>query len=133
MPFTHEEIFQRYTWFAMKNDADAQAGLFAVDGVFEAPLVPADGPFPRRMEGREEIRKGLAAVHQRNSTVDLKIDPAGSRYEVFSTTDPDVFMVETEASIEWNGEARMMSLLKIFRLRDGEIVLLRDYFDPQYA
>ena len=54
---TPQEIYQRYLWAgAMTRNADALADLFAADGVLEAPLVPSGRDYPRRVEGREQIR-----------------------------------------------------------------------------
>ena len=40
----------------MTRNADAGAELFTDDGVIEAPLLTGDKLFPRRMQGRAEIR-----------------------------------------------------------------------------
>jgi hypothetical protein len=81
---TPQEICQRYLWAgAMTRNADALAGLFAADGVLEAPLVPAGGDYPRRVEGREQIRAAMAPYYQRSAnpgqTVDAGRGPAGWR------------------------------------------------------
>ena len=58
MPATPQEIYQRYLRAGpLTQNADAVAEMFAVDGVFEAPLVPVGRAFPRRPEGREEMRE----------------------------------------------------------------------------
>lgn len=49
------------------------------------------------------------------------------------TTDPDTFVAEIDAALEVAGEATTMSLVQIYRLREGKIALLRDYFAPEYA
>ncbi len=49
---------------------------------------------------------------------------------VHTTADSNVFVVEIDTAFEGPDEIRIVSLLKIFRMRDGEIVLLRDYFLP---
>jgi ketosteroid isomerase-like protein len=47
------------------------------------------------------------------------------------TADPDVFIAEIDTVFEEaNGQRTTMSLVKIFRVRDGEIASLRDYFTP---
>ena len=64
---TPEELYQRYLLAsAMTRNADALADLFAVDGVLESPLISPDHHYPRRLEGREEIRAGMAAFYQRS-------------------------------------------------------------------
>jgi ketosteroid isomerase-like protein len=130
---TPQEIFERWIWYGMSRDAGAQAEMFTADGVYEAPLVLADSVFPRRLEGREEIRTGLAAMHQRLAQVDLAVNVAESRYVLHTTADPDVFIAEIDTALDVAGEAATMSLVHIFRLRDGKIALMRDYFVPEQA
>jgi ketosteroid isomerase-like protein len=133
MPATAQDIFERWIWAGMTRDADAQAGMFAVDGVYEAPLVPPGAAFPRRLEGREEIRAGLAAMHQRSANVDHKVNVDKSRYVLHTTTDPEVFIAEIDTALDVAGETVTMSLVQIYRIRDGKIALLRDYFAPEHA
>jgi hypothetical protein len=133
---TPQEIYQRYLWAGpLTQNADAVAEMFAVDGVCETPLVPAGRAFPRRIEGREEIRRALADYYQRGAykqagLADLKVNEEKSRSVVHITADPDVFVVETDTAFDRPDGIEIVSLVKIFRMRDGEIVLLRDYFSP---
>ncbi|GIH74424.1 nuclear transport factor 2 family protein [Planobispora longispora] len=132
MAATPVEIHERYVWLTMTRDADALAEMFTPDGVLESPLVPAGHVFPRRMEGREEIRKGLAAYYERPPTrTDRVLNVDRSRYVLHTTADPDVFIVEIDAAFDEPAGAATVSLLKIFRMRDGKIALLRDYFAPE--
>ena len=78
---TPQEICQRYVWAGvMTRNADALAGLFAADGVLEAPLVPPGHDFPRRVEGREQIRAAMAAYYQRSANAGQTVDTGKSRY-----------------------------------------------------
>jgi ketosteroid isomerase-like protein len=136
VPASPEEIFQRYVWAGpLTRNADAVAEMFAVDGVFEAPLVPADRAFPQRLEGREAIRRALADFYERDAygqagPAGLKLNEEKSRYVVHTTADPDVFVAETDAAFDRSEGVEIVSMVKIFHMRDGEIVLLRDYFSP---
>jgi hypothetical protein len=78
------EIFRRYIWAGpLTRNADAVAAMFAVDGVFEAPLVPAGQAFPRRIEGREAIRTALADFYERDAARQAgAVAPEGDRGEV---------------------------------------------------
>ena len=104
--------------------------MFAEDGVFEAPLVPQGHPLPRRMVGRDAIRTGTSAYQQvpaYQGTVNFE----QSAYVLHETADPNVFIAEIDTVFdEANGQRTTMSLVKIFRVRDGQIVSLRDYFTP---
>jgi ketosteroid isomerase-like protein len=126
-----QELYQRYVWAsAMTSNADAVAEMFTVDGVIEAPLLAADKLFPQRMQGREEIRSKLAAYYERSGDPGRTVNPQASRYVLHETTDPDVFIVEIDAAFDGPGPGvtTTMSLVQIFRVRDGKIAMLRDYF-----
>ena len=134
---TQEEIYQRYLFAsAMTRNADALAGLFAVDGVLESPLIPPGHHYPRRLEGREEIRAGMAAFYQRTAgtgqtaATGQAVDTAQSAYKLHKTADPCVFFAELDTVLSSPAGTENVSLVQIFRVRDGEIVLMRDYFAP---
>jgi ketosteroid isomerase-like protein len=131
VPATPREIFERYLWAgAITRNADALAEMFAEDGVLEAPLVPPGHAYPRRLEGREEIRRGIAAYHRRSSSPEGKANAERSRSVLHTTADPDVFIAEIDAVMEVAGGTRTISLVQIFRIADGKITLMRDYFAP---
>lgn len=136
MPATPHEIFgrSRHTG-ALRRDADALAELFAEDGVFEAPLVPAGHVFPTRLAGRETIRTAIAAYYQRPArtrgpVTAGTVDTAKSGYVLHHTADPDVVIVEIDTVFDVAGQTVTLSLVQILRLRDGKIALLRDYLAP---
>ncbi|MFJ5552208.1 nuclear transport factor 2 family protein [Streptomyces sp. NPDC093225] len=138
MPATPQEIFRRYVHAgAVTRDAGALAECFTEDGVFEAPLVPEGGAFPRRLVGREEIRTAMAAYYERSSKDDRAPNAAKSRCVLHTTDSPDVFIAEIDTVFDGDangvgGEAdTTVSLVQVFRLRDGKIARLRDYFAPQ--
>lgn len=136
MAATPQEIFGRYIRAgALSHDADALAELFTEDGVLEAPLVPDGHHYPARLTGRDAIRSGMAAYYERAANARDRIaggtvDPAKSRYVLHDTADPDVFIAEIDTALDVAGESVTMSLVQIFRIRDGQIALLRDYFAP---
>jgi ketosteroid isomerase-like protein len=125
---THKEIFERYTYAgAFARDPDAVAAMFTEDGVFEAPLVP-DGHPLRRLVGRDAIRTGISVYHQQ-PTYQGTMNLERSAYVLHDTPDPDVFIAEIDVAFdEADGRRTTMSLVRIFRLRDGQIAMLRDYF-----
>jgi uncharacterized protein len=129
---TPEEIYQRYLLAsAITRNADALADLFAVDGVLESPLIPPGHHYPRRLEGREKIRAGMAAFYQRRPPGPSQtVDTAGSGYKVHTTADPGVFIVEIDVVLSSPAGTENVSLVQIFRVHDGKIVLMRDYFAP---
>ncbi len=124
---TPEEIFQRYVYAgAMSRDPDALAALFTEDGVYEAPLAAPGDPFPRRLAGRDAIRAGVAAAYGRMPAAgDDPVDPIRTAFTLHTTADPDVFIAEIDTTFMSD---TTMALVQIFRVRDGLISHLRDYF-----
>ncbi|MGI5238925.1 nuclear transport factor 2 family protein [Dactylosporangium sp. CA-139066] len=124
MTQSHEELFQRYTYAgAIARDPAAVADLFAEDGVFEAPLLPEGHPLPRRLVGRRAIEAAITDFHA-EPAYDGPVDTERSRYVLHETDDPEVFIAEIDTVFALG----TMSLVQIFRVRDGKILLLRDYF-----
>ncbi|GAA3254126.1 nuclear transport factor 2 family protein [Dactylosporangium siamense] len=120
------QLFEHYIHAgAMTRNADALADLFTDDGIYEAPLVPPGGAFPHRLEGRDAIRAGMAAWYALPVKDPGTVDFGRSRHVLHTTTDPDVFIAEIDAAFT---DADTMSLVQIFRVRDGRIAHLRDYF-----
>ncbi|MCB5169596.1 nuclear transport factor 2 family protein [Streptomyces bambusae] len=135
MSRTPKEIFEHHVHAgAVSRNADAVADGFTEDGVLEAPLVPADAGFPRRMAGREEIRNGLAAYYASQGPDGRVPNFRKSGYVLHTTADPDVFIAEIDTVFDGDpdgdGEDEVASLVQIFRIRDGKIARLRDYFAP---
>ncbi|MEO3926471.1 nuclear transport factor 2 family protein [Micromonosporaceae bacterium B7E4] len=90
--------------------------------------MPDGHPLPRRLVGREAIRAGMGAYH-REPAYQGTVDAAESGYVLHDTADPDVFVVEIDpVLIGPTGQRTTMSLVQIFRVRDGRIAKLRDYF-----
>ncbi|MBW4704550.1 MULTISPECIES: nuclear transport factor 2 family protein [unclassified Micromonospora] len=129
MDLTHQEIFQRYVYAgAVTRDPDAIAALFTEDGVYEAPLVPAGHPLHGRLVGRAAIRAGTNAYHQL-PTPEGTVNLTRSAHLLHDTPDPDVFIAEIDVAFDGtDGQQTTMSLVQIFRLRAGQIAVLRDYF-----
>ncbi|WP_242418939.1 MULTISPECIES: nuclear transport factor 2 family protein [Frankia] len=82
---------------------------------------------PARLEGPEEIRAYFAAAAK-----------APIRWEKFDdmvvheTADPEVVIVEYNArgKITTTGAAYQQSIIAVFQVHDGKIVLYRDYLNP---
>ncbi|MCU7722611.1 nuclear transport factor 2 family protein [Actinoplanes sp. KI2] len=128
MGLTHKKIYERYVYAgAITRNPAAIAALFTEDGVYEAPLVP-DGHPLHHLVGHDEIRAGTAAYHEHMAPPGV-MNPEESAYVLHDTPDPDVFIVEIDVAFDQaDGRRTTMSLVQIFRLRDGRIARLRDYF-----
>jgi ketosteroid isomerase-like protein len=108
----------------ISRDPDAYCELFTDDGVYEAPFVPDDHPL-RRLAGRAQIRAGVAAYYQMPAPAGT-VDFEQSAYVLHATDEPDTFIVEIDTVLT-DPDSRM-SLVQIFRVQDGLILQLRDYF-----
>ena len=126
---TNKEVFERYIHAgAITRNPDAVAAMFTEDGVYDAPLAPAGHPLHRRLVGRDAIRTGVAVYHQQ-PTYQAAMNLERSAYVLHDTADPDVFIAEIDVAFDHaDGRRTTMSLVQIFRLRNGQIAMLRDYF-----
>ncbi len=106
---------------------DAIAAMFTEDGVYDAPLAP-DGHPLRHLVGRDAIRTGTSEYHQQ-PTYQGTMNVERSAYVPHDTPDRDVFIAEIDVAFEEaDGRRTTMSLVWIFRIRDGWIAMFRDYF-----
>ncbi|WP_432154236.1 hypothetical protein [Streptomyces tricolor] len=72
------------------------------------------------------IRRGLAAFCERRTEDGGAPRPEKSGYVLHTTAHPGVCVAETVAVLDRDGEEVTVSLVQIFRLRDGRISRLRD-------
>lgn len=120
------EVLERRRRVVIARDMDAFADLFAEDGVIEMPF--AEGP-PTRLEGRETIREFSAR------SGDLPLEISDLRVlQVHQTSDPEVVIVEltTVGRVTATGEAFAVPCVQVFRIRDGRILLFRDYIGTRF-
>jgi ketosteroid isomerase-like protein len=130
-PLSPREVFECLHRAVQDDyDMDTQAALFAEDGVLEWPFAPAG--MARRIEGREAIRRVLGAAGERTRQTGRRI----TEYRgvvVRETTDPEVIVAEFDLRGEMGatGDAYQLSFIQVLRVRNGQIVSMRDYFNPQ--
>lgn len=108
----------------MSGDADGFADLFAPDAVIEHPFEEPAG----RLTGREAIR---ASAHQVMASP-LRLE----EFEVahlYQTEDPEVVIAEmrTRWTMTSTGRSASGTSIQVLRIRDGQIVLFRDYANPR--
>lgn len=125
-PPTPRDVIARRRSLILDHDMNGFAGLFAADGVMELPFAPPG--MPARIEGREAIRSFSAAT----GTSLMQIEDMWAT-DVYETTDPEVLIVEleTKAVVTTTGAPFQATSVQVFRIRDGEILLFRDYWNPQ--
>jgi uncharacterized protein len=123
---TPEQVLDRRREVLLNHDMDGFADLFAPDAVIELPF-SAPG-LPARIEGQQAIRelsRRVAASPMRISGVE--------EIAVHHTGDPEVVVVELVAQVTVQGSDRTFatSSAQVFRIRDGKILLFRDYANPR--
>lgn len=109
-------------------DLDGFVDVFAPDGELEFPFAPST--LPRRMEGQEEIRRGLEPLWQQ-AAASTRITGYSS-VDFHPSVDADEIVVEFDLNGEAiaTGEAFRFSYVHVVRVRDGRIMSLRDYWNP---
>ena len=119
------EILARYQRAMLDKSADDLADLYAVDAVHEFPfLFPG---MPPRHEGREEVRAGYRAAWSASPAQPQEIRDV----VVHDSTDPEVITVEqvVTGTVTTTGQPFSLPGLLVIRVRDGQIVHVRDYMD----
>ena len=110
----------------LSGDADGLADLYAPDAVIESPFAPPG--VPARLEGREAIREYSRHV----MASPLRLD-AYEVTDLYQTQDPEVVIVEirAKATLTTTGRSFATTSIQILRIRDGQIVLFRDFANPR--
>ena len=125
-PASPRQVFQQVLRAIENTEMDAYADLFAADGTFEAPFAPLR--LPRRIEGREAIRAFFRAAADRLTAAPPQF--TFSSVVVHETVDPEVIVTEYEVHGAAAGAPYQFANLGVMTVRNGEIVSLRDYWNP---
>jgi len=124
---TPADVLDRRRQLTLNGDADGLADLFAPDAVIESAFAGPPGT-PARLKGREAIReysRHLMASPLRLE--DLEV------VELYQAQDPEVVIVEirTKGTVTTTGRSFTATSIQILRIREGHIVLFRDFADPR--
>ena len=124
---TPADILARRRDLMLVGDADGFANLFAPAAVMEFAFHGPPGT-PVRVAGREAIRE----YSRRVMASPLRLE----EYEVaelYQAQDPEVVVVEmrARATIATTGQSFAAMSIQVLRIRDGQIVLFRDFADPR--
>lgn len=111
--------------FGSRNDFEGMLGLMAPDACMEWPYVPSGEGI--RLHGLAQIEDFLR-----------KADESPVRWDefhdivIYETTDPEVVICEYEADghLSTTGGPFHQSVIAVLRIRDGRLVLYRDYINP---
>jgi uncharacterized protein (TIGR02246 family) len=128
-PATPADVLARRRQLMLNGDADGFADLFAPDAVLEFAFHGPPG-LPVRLAGQEAIRE----YSRRVLAMPLRLET----YEVaqlYQAQDPEVVITETRTggTLTSTGQSFSVTSIQVLRIRDGHIVLFRDYADPRIA
>lgn len=124
---TPAEVLARRRQLMLNGDADGFAALFAPDAVMEFCFHGPPGA-PVRLAGREAIRDYSRHVMASPLRVeDYEVT------ELYQTQDPAVVIVEmrARATLTTTGRSVTAMSIQVLRIREGQIVLFRDFADPR--
>jgi uncharacterized protein (TIGR02246 family) len=126
-PATPADVLARRRHLILNGDADGFADLFAPDGVIEVPFAGPPG-MPVRLEGREAIRE----YSRRVMASPLRLEDFEVA-ELYQAQDPEVVIVEmrTKGTVTTTGRSFAATSIQVLRIREGQIVLFRDFPDPR--
>jgi uncharacterized protein (TIGR02246 family) len=123
---TPADVLTRRRRLILSGDADGFADLFAPDAVIEWPFAPPGTP--SRLEGREAIRE--YSRHVMASPLRFEDFEVA---EFHQTQNPEVVIVEVcaKGTLTTTGQPVTATSIQVLRIRDGQIVLFRDFADPR--
>jgi uncharacterized protein (TIGR02246 family) len=124
---TPADVLARRRHLILNGDADGFADLFAPDAVIEVPFAGLPG-WPARLEGREAIREHARQV----MASPLRLEDFEVA-ELYQTQDPEVVIAEMRANgtVTTTGRSFTATSIQVLRIREGHIVLFRDFADPR--
>ena len=124
---TPADVLARRRQLMLNGDADGFADLFAPDAVIESPFAPPGAPL--RLAGREAIRE--YSRHVMASPLRLEDYEVA---ELYQAQDPEVVIAEmrAKATVTTTGRSITATSIQVLRIREGHIVLFRDFADPRF-
>ena len=124
---TPADVLARRRQLMLNGDADGFADLFAPDAVMEFCFHGPPGT-PVRLAGREAISE----YSRRVMSSPMRIDDFEVT-ELYQTQDPEVVVVEVcaKATLTKTGRSIAAMSIQVLRIREGHIVLFRDFADPR--
>ncbi len=124
---TPADVQARRRHLMLNGDADGLADLFAPGAVIEFSFHGPPGT-PVRLAGREAIREYSRQV----MASPLRLE-GYEVTELYQTQDPEVVIAEmwAKATVTTTGRSITATSIQILRIREGHIVLFRDFADPR--
>ena len=124
---TPADVLALRSQLILNGDADGFAALFAPHAVIESSFAGPPGT-PLRLAGQEAIREYSRRVMESPLRLeDFEV------VELHQTHDPEVVIVEllTKGTVTTTGRSFAATSIQILRIREGQIVLFRDFADSR--
>ena len=124
---TPADVLARRRQLMLNGDADGFADLFTPGAVIEFSFHGPPGT-PVRLEGREAIRE----YSRRVMASPLRLEDYDVA-ELYQAQDPEVVIAEMRAkgTVTTTGRRFTATSIQVLRIREGHIVLYRDFADPR--
>jgi uncharacterized protein len=124
---TPADVLAQRRRLILNGDTSGFVALFAPDAVIEGPFTGPPGT-PMRLEGREAIRE----YSRRVMASPLRLEDF-EVVELYQTQDPEVVIVEmrTKGTVTTTDRSFVAGSIQILRIREGQIVLFRDFADSR--
>ncbi len=120
------EVWEHLVSHQVTRDIGGWVDCFAADGVLEWPFRLKG--VPQRLEGRAAIRGAVEPVWERAKKANRRI--TGHERVVFhQTSDPEIAIVEFDIVGETVRGPFRQPVVYLLRVRDGRVVLLREFVD----
>jgi uncharacterized protein len=121
------KIFELVQSMFVTKDFSSFSDLIAMDAVLELPFSPQKSN--RLIQGRENILAYLAGVAKKQTP----LRPTGYKsMTIYDTNDPEVIIAEFDmcGEVIATGLPYQLSYIDIFKVHNGQIINLRDYWNP---
>ena len=123
------EVLMRYLRAGVDGDRAGRTALFSDDAVVEFPFAPEGTQ--RRFAGKEEISSMFSMIGDTALQGEIRVDEEATVLTVHETVDPEVLIAESEVHVDTPMGRLRLPYIQVFRIRDGQILLFRDYFGPR--
>lgn len=118
------QVVQTFYSLLEAKDIDSWIELWDAKGVQEMPFSPQG--FPTRLEGKDAVYRQYSSLPKNYTSMKFP------NLVIYPMLDPNLVLAEYrgEIQIAATGKQYNNRYIGLFRLRDGKIVLFKEYFNP---
>ncbi len=121
------ELFKLQLQCVVEDDRKTQMEIYVEDLRYEFPFASNR---PKLIEGRYAFKKAMEPIWERRRKNNIKL--ALDKYEFHATDEVELFLAVfvLQAFIGNEKEPLSSPCVQLFRIQDGHIVDVREYFEP---